>query len=65
MATVQKELKQLEEMERNKDEEDKLKLKGKIFWANTVPDARCILKSWVRYASFFVPVNISILLMYI
>jgi len=31
MATVQKELKQLEEMERNRDEEDKSKLKGKIF----------------------------------
>jgi len=31
MATVQKELKQLEEMERNQDEEDKSKLKGKIF----------------------------------
>lgn len=31
MATVQKELKQLEEMERNWDEEDKSKLKGKIF----------------------------------
>jgi len=30
-ATVQKELKQLEEMERNQDEEDKSKLKGKIF----------------------------------
>jgi hypothetical protein len=31
IATVQKELKQLEEMERNQDEEDKSKLKGKIF----------------------------------
>jgi len=31
MAAVQKELKQLEEMERNRDEEDKSKLKGKIF----------------------------------
>jgi len=31
MATVQKELKQLEEMEKNWDEEDKSKLKGKIF----------------------------------
>jgi len=31
MATVQKEIKQLEEMERNRDKEDKSKLKGKIF----------------------------------
>jgi AH receptor-interacting protein len=31
LATVRKELKQLEEMEKKKDEEDKSKLKGKIF----------------------------------
>lgn len=31
LATVRKELKQLEEMERKQDEEDKSKLKGKIF----------------------------------
>jgi AH receptor-interacting protein len=30
-AAVQKELRQLEEMERIRDEEDKSKLKGKIF----------------------------------
>lgn len=30
-ATIQKELKQLGEMERNRDEEEKSKLKGKIF----------------------------------
>jgi AH receptor-interacting protein len=31
LATIQKELKQLTKMERNQDEEDKSKLKGKIF----------------------------------
>jgi hypothetical protein len=40
-------------MERIRDEEDKSKLKGKIFWAKTAPDAVCILKSWVWYISFF------------
>jgi AH receptor-interacting protein len=31
LATIQKEFKQLEKMERTRDEEDKSKLKGKIF----------------------------------
>jgi hypothetical protein len=31
LVTIQKELKQLEEMEKKRDEEDRSKLKGKIF----------------------------------